>query len=159
MCTRARGIYQSTFSDQIPGTLSRPADIFLPNWKRGQPTALDVTIISTIQQLTTLRGGLLALRVMHCWWVRRKMAAHAESCRAVGVSFVPLVVETLGGWSKGAADALTSIGHLLGQWLGIPPSESTSHLFQRCAITLWRGNATLWLCRLPVWLPMVDGIL
>ena len=49
------------------------------------------------------------------------MAAHAESCRAVGVSFVPLVVETLGGWSKGAADALTSIGRLLGQRLGIPP--------------------------------------
>ena len=44
----------------------------------------------------------------------RKMAAHAKSCRAVGVSFVPLVVETLGGWSKGAADALTSIGRLLG---------------------------------------------
>ena len=142
----------------IPGTLSRPADIFLPNWKRGRPAALDVTVISTLQQLT-LRGA--ACTQGHALLVgeERKMAAHAESCRAVGVSFVPLVIETLGGWSKGAADALTSIGRLLGQRLGIPPSESTSHLFQRCAISLWRGNATLWFRRLPVRPPMVDGIL
>ena len=26
----------------IPGTRSRPADIFLPNWCRGRPAALDV---------------------------------------------------------------------------------------------------------------------
>ena len=28
----------------------------------------------------------------------RKMAAHAGACRAAGVSFIPLVVESLGGW-------------------------------------------------------------
>ena len=104
----------------------------------------------------TLRGA--ACTQGHALLVgeERKMAAHAESCRAVGVS---LVVETLRGRSKGAADALTSIGRLLGQRLGIPPSESTSHLFQRCAISLWRGNAILRLGRLPVRPPMVDGIL
>ena len=31
---------------------SRPADIFLPNWERGRPAALDVSVISTLQQLT-----------------------------------------------------------------------------------------------------------
>ena len=36
----------------IPGTRSRPNDIFLPNWCRGRPAALDVTIISTMQPLT-----------------------------------------------------------------------------------------------------------
>ena len=36
----------------IPGTSSRPADIFLPNWCRGHPAALDVTVISTLQLLT-----------------------------------------------------------------------------------------------------------
>ena len=28
------------------------ADIFLPNWSRGRPAALDVTVISTLQNLT-----------------------------------------------------------------------------------------------------------
>ena len=36
----------------IPGTRSRPADIFLPNRCRGRPAALDVTVISTMQLLT-----------------------------------------------------------------------------------------------------------
>ena len=36
----------------IPGSSSRPADVYLPNWKRGQPAAIDVTVISTLQQQT-----------------------------------------------------------------------------------------------------------
>ena len=57
------------------------------------------------------------------------MAAHAAPCQAVGVSFIPLVVEILGGWSEKAADILSSIGCLLGQHLGMPPSTTTRHLF------------------------------
>ena len=34
----------------IPDTRSHPADTFLPIWQRGQPAALDVTVISTLQQ-------------------------------------------------------------------------------------------------------------
>ena len=80
----------------IPGTSSRPADIYLPNWKRGQPATLDITVISTMQQLT-LQGAAstpgYALRVGE----ERKMAAHAEECRSIGILFVPMVVESLGG--------------------------------------------------------------
>ena len=36
----------------IPNSQSRPADIFLPCWKRGQPAALDVAVISTMQRAT-----------------------------------------------------------------------------------------------------------
>ena len=46
----------------IPGSQARPADIFLPNWDRGRPTALAVTVISTLQQLTF--QGLPLHRVM-----------------------------------------------------------------------------------------------
>lgn len=58
-----------------------------------------------------------------------------------GVSFIPLVVESLGGWSDEAAHNITRIGRLLGQRSGSPPAETTSHLFQRLSISLWRGNA------------------
>ena len=71
----------------ITDTRSWPADIFLPNWKRG---ALDVTVISTLQQLTIHGAASMqghALRVGE----ERNIAAHAEACRTVGVSFVPLV--------------------------------------------------------------------
>ena len=34
----------------IPSSLSRPADILLPTWSRGRPAALDVHVISPLQQ-------------------------------------------------------------------------------------------------------------
>ena len=128
----------------IPGSQSRPADIYLPHWTQGQPVAMDVTVISTLQQQTladafTIQGHALTVRE------DRKMAAHAKACRAVGVSFIPLTVESIGGWSDKVADTIKSIGRLLGQRVGFPPAETTAHLFQRLAIALWRGNATVWI--------------
>jgi hypothetical protein len=146
------------FPSLVPCSQSRPADIFLPNWERDRPAALDVSVISTLQRLTLSGAASVqghALRVGE----ERKMALHAASCRAVGVSFVPLLVESLGGWSDLAAKTLSSIGRLLGQRLGIPPLETTHHLFQRCAISLWRGNATLWLHRCPTPPPHIDSII
>ena len=95
----------------IPGTCSRPADIYLPNWRRGQPAALDVTVISTLQRLTlhgaaTIQGHTLSVGK------ERKMTAHFESCRSVGVIFLPLVVELLRGWDGEAADIIRAIGRV-----------------------------------------------
>ena len=36
----------------IPNHQSRPADIFLLSWDRGRPAALDISVISTLQNLT-----------------------------------------------------------------------------------------------------------
>ena len=142
----------------IPDSHSHPADIFLPSWKGGRPAALDVTVISTLQQLTlpgaaTVQGHALLLGE------ERKLSAHAEACRSVGVSFIPLVMESLGGWNDEAADTISSIGRLMGQRLGISPAESTHHLFQRCVISLWRGNSALWICRCSIRAPSLDGVL
>ena len=71
----------------IPGSSSRPADVYLPNWKRGLPAALDVTMISILQHLT-LEGA--ATTQGH---------THAAASWEVGVAFIPLVIESLGGWS------------------------------------------------------------
>ena len=72
---------------------------------------------------------------------------------------MPLVVESLGGWSEEAVHTIADIGRLQGQRLGLPPSETIRHLFQRCAILLWKGNATLWIRRWPTKPAAVDGIL
>ena len=141
----------------IPGSSSRPADVYLPNWNRGRPAALDVHVISTMQQQTLFGASITPGHALHVG-EERKMAAHASTCRAAGIAFIPLVVETLGGWSQEAISAIKSIGRLQGQCLGIPPPESTWHLFQRLAIALWKGNATLWIRRQPARPSTVDGI-
>jgi hypothetical protein len=79
----------------------------------------------------------------------RKLAAHADACQAVCVSSIPVVMETLGGMSASAVSTVACLGCLLGQRMGIPPADSTRHLFQHCSISLWRGNAALWFLNLP----------
>ena len=88
----------------ILGSSSRPVDVYLPNWKRRLPAVLDVTVISTLQHLTlegtaTTQGHALSVEV------ERKMVAHAYAvaCWEVGVAFIPLVIESLGGWSDDAS--------------------------------------------------------
>ena len=137
---------------------SRPADIFLPNWSRGHPAALDVCVISTLQP-QTLSGAAstpgYALQVGEC----RKIAAHADACHSAGIQFIPLIVESLGGWSADAIQTIKRIGRQQGQRRGIHPGECSRHLFQRLAVALWRGNATMWIHRLPTCASTVDGLI
>ena len=37
-------------SSLIPKSCSGPVDVYLPHWKMGLPAALDITLISTLQQ-------------------------------------------------------------------------------------------------------------
>jgi hypothetical protein len=110
---------QKEFPSLIPGCHNQLADVFLPHWDRGLPRALDISVISTLKQ-RTVHGAVenqgYALSICE----ERKMTTHAASCRAVGVSFIPLA-ESLGGWSDVAAKTISRIGHVLGQRLGIPP--------------------------------------
>ena len=142
----------------IPGCQNRPADVFLPHWDRGLPAALDISVISTLQQ-RTLQGAAETQGYALSVCEERKMAAHAVSCRAVGVSFIPLAIESLGGWSELGAKTISHIGRLLGQRLGICPSTTSRHLFQRCSVSLWRGNAALWLNRFPPVSSFIDSII
>ena len=117
----------------ISGSKSRPADLYFPHWSQDWPAALDVTVISTMQALTvtgaaTTQGHALSVEE------DRKMAAHAEACCSVGVTFIPLVVESLGDWSETAVHSIKSIGRQPGQRLGILPADSSTHLFQRLSV-------------------------
>ena len=144
-------------SSLIPSSQNRPADVYLPSWKGGRPAALDVTVISTMQQ-AIIQGAAISQGHALLVGEERKLAAYADACQAVGVSFIPLVVESFGGMNASSVSTLACLGRLLGQRLGIPPADPIRHLFQRCAISLWRGNAALWIRRIPTLAPFVDGI-
>ena len=140
----------------IPGSSSRPADIFLPQWKGGRAAALDVTVISSLQGQTVsdaavFQGSALAVADS------RKMSLHVAACHRVGVSFVPLAVEVLGGWSKSASTIIADISRMLGQRLGNNLADTQRHLFQHLSVALWRGNAAMWCTRGPSPSPSLDG--
>ena len=142
----------------IPDSSSRPADIFLPSWSGGKPTAFDVTVISPLQQLTLSSSAAsqgAALLVAES----RKRAAYSSFCRSVGISFIPLAVEALGFWGKEALTTIKSLGRLQASRLGLDPKETTRHLFQKLSVALWRGNSHLWVTRFPIPPPQIDGII
>uniref|UniRef100_A0A1X7T0K2 Uncharacterized protein n=1 Tax=Amphimedon queenslandica TaxID=400682 RepID=A0A1X7T0K2_AMPQE len=75
-----------------------PADVFLPSWSQGRPAVLDVTVTSPLQRLTLSNAassqGSTLLKAEH-----RKRVLHHDDCTRAGISYVPMAVETLGGWS------------------------------------------------------------
>ena len=102
---------------------------------------------------------LLQYRVMQSVLGRKERESHISALATLqGISFVPLVVETLGGWSHGAVETVEAIGLLKSQRLGLPAPQSISHTFQQLAIILWRGNTCVWAMCVPITLPIVDGV-
>ena len=61
-------------------------------------------------------------------------------------------------WSLSHWEAGRCFGRLLGQRLGTDIADTTTHLFQRLSIRLWRGNAIMWVRRIPTRSAEVDGI-
>ena len=70
----------------IPGSCNRPADLYLPVWKCAKPAALDITVISPLQQLTLANAAAILGSVL-LEVEQRKCAAYADACAAVGISF------------------------------------------------------------------------
>ena len=76
----------------------------------------------------------------------RKRSLHQNACQSVGVSFIPLVMETLGGWSSVSVTFFQALVRRQKQRLG---SGSVSHLLQRLSVSLWCSNASAWITRTP----------
>ena len=81
------------------------------------------------------------------------MTSSHEPCREQGIKFIPMPVETLGGWHKSAVDAVTKLARQLARHTRREEGETTRHLFQRLSVLLMKGNAALILSRTPVFAP------
>ena len=66
------------------------------------------------------------------------------------IVFVPLVVETLGGWDSEAAFHLKSIAEKTAHRSNQRPSYVVKHFFQRLSVILQRANSALIATRAPL---------
>ena len=131
----------------VPDNDTRPGDVFIPNW-RGRQHAFDVAVTSplcasNVQQAAARTGS--ALEKMKA----SKIAKHHRSCRQNGISFMPLVVETLGGWDSEASFHLSKIAEMTSQRSSERAASITRHFFQRLSVILQRANASLMATRAP----------
>ena len=126
----------------IPGSLSRPADVFIEHWVDGRKVAFDVSVTSPTQEAVIFLaadhpGAAIDARKV------TKNRAHFEECRSQGIFFQPLVVETFGGWDSDALSFLKELGRQDARRWGKDASLEIKFLFQRLSVSLQRGNAAL----------------
>ena len=89
----------------------------------------------------------------------RKMQGAAEDCRRQGIAFLPLAVESLGGWHRGAEQEVKKLAAALARHTGQDEEMAGTHSWGRLAVLLQRGNAAILGNRVPTHPhPNVDGI-
>ena len=132
----------------LPGSDDRPADVLLPHWEKGKDAALDISIVNPLQQALVeqvARDGNCG--VQHSF--NTKVRKYSERCEAEGLAFVPIIVDTFGGWHKDSLDALNKLGRQVGRQTGKEEEETVRQLRQRVAILLVRDNVTMFDSRSP----------
>ena len=77
---------------------------------------------------------------------KRKVQGAAQACQDQGIAFLPIAMETLGGFHKVALEQVKRIG---ARHQGSEERVATKQLFQRLSVTLMRGNAALLMSRRP----------
>ena len=76
----------------IPGSQSRPADVFVEEWTNGKKMAFDISVVSPTQEAIIDRAALNAASAVEMQKTN-KIRKHSDNCRASGLHFEPLVVE------------------------------------------------------------------
>ena len=88
-----------------------------------------------------------------------RLTGRSRSLRRTAGAFVPLAMESLGGWQKVAIAKVRRLGGALVRHTGQEESEAVRHLFERLSVLLVKGNAALLLNRVPSFAETVtDGI-
>ena len=126
----------------VPGSLSRPADVFIPTWTNGKKLAFDISVVSPTQDAILHRAAQFPAAAIE---MRKasKNHQHFDHCRAQGIAFMPLVVETFGGWDDDAVKYLKDMARQCARRWGRNNTDEIKHFFQRMSIALQRGNASL----------------
>ena len=132
----------------LPGTDERPADVLLPYWTHGRDTAIDVTVVNALQAALVGRvatDGGHAVAHSHSIKVKK----YEARCEAEGIIFVPLALDTFGGYHRVALEAIGKLGRQLARVVGRDEGETVQHLRQRLSVVLIRDNMNMLASRAP----------
>ncbi len=121
----------------------RPADVYLPRYRRGAPACLDFAVTSG------LRRDVLAATLRDKTAPTRQYGDHKCShldtkatCESEGMSFIPMVMEACGGsWGPEAHKVWSEIAKATAQATGELESSVATRIFQNTGFTLHRENA------------------
>ena len=141
----------------LPPSVDRPADVFLRGWTTGKDTCLDVTATNALQAATVAgcsEDGDFAVNRA----VEAKLRKYGDRCVAQGLAYVPMAVDTFGGWHSTALDTISRLALELARNTGRELGEVRRHLRQRLGVLFLRDNVAMLHARTPSFAPPeVDG--
>ena len=81
----------------------------------------------------------------------------AQQCAEAGLTLVPMVAETLGGWGPAAQNFFRNLARTTAERQGIDPSIASNQLYEGLGIRLQRANARAVLSRTSALLSSCDN--
>ena len=139
----------------IPGEDSRPADVLIPQWAAGLDAAIDVTVVNPFQDRTVaaITAGY-PITFAHM----KKVRGAGKACRRQGITLLPVVVESLGGWGEAAIRVVWRLAGALARHTGQDEKDVLRFQWGRLALCLQRDNAAILGNRIPTFPGMdIDG--
>ena len=111
-------------------------------WK---DAAIDVTVTGPLARTNVAAAAAEVGSALEKAFKRKVQGAAQQQ----GLAFLPIAVETLGGFHKAAVEQVKRIGAALARHQGCEEHVAVRQLFQRLSLTLMRGNAAMLMSRRP----------
>jgi len=126
----------------------RPGDILVTRYNANRDAALDVTVVSPLQQ-NVLQQATVDSAAPLARAEEAKRRKYDEECRLHGVTFVPMAVTTYGGWSNLAIATIDRFVRQAAREQNIPVFWMNRRVYGRLAVTIARRNAQALIARCP----------
>ena len=147
-----RPLWGSTFDNGSPmcehdsnRSLRRPADVYIPRWRSGPSAAWDFAVTSGLRldALVDATTGSDAVTAKYEDFKCSHLDTKAQ-CQSQGITFVPMIVEAVGGgWGKSARCVWSELAKSSALATGELETESSSAVLlrQRLSMALHRESA------------------
>ena len=145
------GAAQENGAGREVGSGRRPADVYLPRWRRGTPAALDFAVTSGLRSdlvNSSAEDGSAATKAYEDF-----KCSHLDTkseCEAEGINFIPIICEADGGgWGPAAHSVWGELAKHKSILTGEKKSTIVTQLLQSLGLILHRENARAILRRSP----------
>ena len=134
----------------LSGSADRPADVLIPpsclvipGLIPSKPVCLDFAVTNPQQSSRLSRASVSAGAAAADYESKVKLPRYLDECRANGLGFVPMVVETFGAWGPAAIPVLDQISRAGASAKALEPELVGKYLRQTLSFTLQRLNAQI----------------
>jgi hypothetical protein len=141
---------RSEVRHMVPDSERRPGDIVISEFENNRDLVLDVTVVNS--QCVSYRKSAPEDANFAVYAIeraeKRKDKDTLKFCSDRGMCFLPLVVESYGGWSEGAHAFFEELIHRYAQATGREFARELAFFYQILSLSLQRSNARMILERL-----------